>query len=356
MRRALLLAARADFATSPNPMVGAVIVSGGEIIGEGFHARAGEPHAEVLALAHAGERARGAELWVTLEPCCTTGRTGPCTTRVIDAGVARVHLATVDPNPAVAGRGVAELREAGIEVVVGEHREEAERLIDFYSVSIRTGLPFVTLKVATSLDGKVATVGGESKWITGAEARADGHRLRHAHDAILVGSGTVLADDPALSARAGHEDGRQPVRVVVDSQLRVPPSALLVQGRGAPVLIATLVRCDPARRRALQSAGVEIVEFPADGPGVPLRLLLGELSRRGLISVLVEGGPTLLGAMLREGLGNRVVAYLAPIVVGGSGAPSSFGGAGAAWLAEAWRLRWTEAVMVGRDVRLTAEV
>ena len=161
MRRALLLAARADFATSPNPMVGAVIVSGGEIVGEGFHARAGEPHAEVLALAHAGDRARGAELWVTLEPCCTTGRTGPCTTRVIEAGVARVHLATVDPNPAVAGRGVAELRQAGIEVVVGEHRQEAERLIDFYSVWIRTGLPFVTLKVATSLDGKVATVGGE---------------------------------------------------------------------------------------------------------------------------------------------------------------------------------------------------
>jgi len=337
-------------------MVGAVIANGAEIIGEGFHARAGEPHAEVLALAQAGERARGAELWVTLEPCCATGRTGPCTTRVIEAGIARVHVATVDPKPAVNGRGVAELREAGIEVVVGEHREEAERLIDFYSVWARTGLPFITLKLAVSLDGKVATVQGESKWITGAAARADAHRLRHAHDAVLVGRGTVVADDPALSARAGFEDGRQPVRVLLDSRLRVPPSARLIQGGGAPVLIATLVGCDPERRKVLRAAGVELVEFPADGPEVPLRALLAELARRELISVLVEGGPTLLGAMLAEGLGNRVVAYLAPIVLGGSRAPSAIGGTGAARLADAWRLHWTEAAMVGCDVRLTAEV
>ncbi|MGD0038979.1 MAG: bifunctional diaminohydroxyphosphoribosylaminopyrimidine deaminase/5-amino-6-(5-phosphoribosylamino)uracil reductase RibD [Isosphaeraceae bacterium] len=356
MARALELAGRDDFATSPNPMVGAVIVTDGEVVGEGFHHRPGEPHAEVLALNQAGERARGAELWVTLEPCCTNGRTGPCTERVIEAGVARVHVAGIDPNPTVDGRGLAELRSAGIEVLIGEHREEAERLIEYYSVWVRTGLPFVTLKLAISLDGKVATVQGESQWITGAEARADAHRLRHTHDAILVGIGTVLADDPALSARAGFEDGRQPVRVVVDSRLRMPPSARLVQSGGAPVLIATLVGGDPARRRVLQATGAELVEFPAAGPAVPLRALLAELARRGLISLLVEGGPTLLGAMRAEGLGNRVVAYAAPIVLGGTGAPSAIGGAGAGRLADAWRFHWTEAVMVGRDLRLTAEV
>ncbi|MHB1524850.1 MAG: bifunctional diaminohydroxyphosphoribosylaminopyrimidine deaminase/5-amino-6-(5-phosphoribosylamino)uracil reductase RibD [Candidatus Dormibacteria bacterium] len=356
MQRALDLAAQADFATAPNPMVGAVVVSGGEVVGEGFHHRAGEPHAEVLALAQAGERARGAELWVTLEPCCTTGRTGPCTSRVIAAGVARVHVAVVDPNPAVAGAGLGELRAAGVEVVVGERREEAARLIEFYSEWVRTGLPFVTLKLAISLDGKVATAQGESQWITGAEARADGHRLRHAHDAILVGVGTALADDPELSARAGFEGGRQPLRVVVDSNLRLPPSARLLRSAGAPVLIATVAGADPDLRRALEAAGAEVLELPSAGGAVPLRELLVRLAGRGVISLLVEGGPTLLGAMRAEGLGNRVVAYVAPIVLGGSSAPGPFGGAGAARLAAAWRLHWTETAKVGPDLRLTAEV
>ena len=356
MERALALAARADFATAPNPMVGAVVVSGGEIVGEGFHHRAGEPHAEVLALAQAGGRARGAELWVTLEPCCTTGRTGPCTSQVIAAGVARVHVAALDPNPAVSGGGLAELRKAGIEVVVGERREEAERLTEFYSVWVRTGLPFVTLKLAVSLDGKVATAHGESQWITGPEARADGHRLRHAHDAIMVGIGTALADDPELSARAGFESGRQPLRVVADSGLRLPPSARLLSHGRARALIATVLGADPERRRLLEAAGAELVELPADEGRVPLRELLGHLARRGLVSLLVEGGPTLLGAMRAEGLGDRVVAYVAPIVLGGAGAPGPVGGAGAARLAQAWRLRWTETAMVGLDLRLTAEV
>ncbi|NNM96778.1 MAG: bifunctional diaminohydroxyphosphoribosylaminopyrimidine deaminase/5-amino-6-(5-phosphoribosylamino)uracil reductase RibD [Candidatus Dormibacteraeota bacterium] len=357
MRRALSLAARADFATSPNPMVGAVLMNGGEIIGEGFHHRAGEPHAEVIALEQAGERARGAELWVTLEPCCTTGRTGPCTQRVIAAGVARVHVAMVDPNPAVDGAGLADLRRAGIEVVVGERREEAARLIEFYSVWVRTGLPFLTLKLATSLDGKVATAGGDSQWITSAEARADGHRLRHTHDAIMVGAGTVIADDPELSARPGVEAARQPLRVVVDSHLRLDPGARMLRSGDAKAVVATVTGVDGERRSRLEDVGAEVVEFPADGAGrVPLRQLLGWLGSRKLISVLVEGGPTLLGAIQADGLGNRVIAYLAPIIIGGASAPGPFGGDGVARLPQAWRWHWTEAAMVGPDLRLTAEL
>ncbi|HUY53939.1 MAG TPA: bifunctional diaminohydroxyphosphoribosylaminopyrimidine deaminase/5-amino-6-(5-phosphoribosylamino)uracil reductase RibD [Candidatus Nanopelagicaceae bacterium] len=357
MRRALSLAARADFATSPNPMVGAVVVNGGEVVGEGFHHRAGQPHAEVIALEQAGPRARGAELWVSLEPCCTTGRTGPCTRRVIDAGVVRVHVAVVDPNPAVRGAGLEELRRAGIEVVVGERSEEAARLIEFYSVWVRTGLPFLTLKLASSLDGKVATAGGDSQWITSAEARADGHRLRHAHDAIMVGIGTAIADDPELSARPELEHPRQPLRVVLDSRLRLDPGARLLRTGKAKVVVATLTGADGERRRRLETAGAEVVELPADGAGrVPLRELLGRLGGRGIISVLVEGGPTLLGALQAAGLGDRVVAYLAPIIIGGAGAPGPFGGDGVARLEKAWRWHWTEAAKVGPDLRLTAEV
>jgi diaminohydroxyphosphoribosylaminopyrimidine deaminase/5-amino-6-(5-phosphoribosylamino)uracil reductase len=357
MRRALELAARADFATSPNPMVGAVVVRGGEIVGEGYHHRAGEAHAEVLALDQAGPLAHGAELWVTLEPCCTTGRTGPCTSRVIEAGIARVHAATVDPNPAVDGAGLEELRRAGVEVVVGERGLEARRLIEFYSTWVRTGLPFLTLKVATSLDGKVATARGESQWITGAEARLDGHRLRHVHDAIMVGVGTALSDDPQLTARAEPEGGRQPVRVVVDSQLRLDPAARMLRSGAAPVVVAGLTGADAGRRSRLEAAGAEVLGFKANRAGrVPVRELLRHLGERGLLSVLVEGGPTLLGALQADALGNRLVAYLAPIVLGGTTAPGPFGGAGVSRLPRAWRWRWTEAVMVGPDLRLTAEV
>jgi diaminohydroxyphosphoribosylaminopyrimidine deaminase/5-amino-6-(5-phosphoribosylamino)uracil reductase len=356
MGRALELAARADFATSPNPMVGAVVVRDGEIVAEGFHARAGHAHAEVIALDRAGASAQGAELWVTLEPCCTTGRTGPCTERVIDAGIASIHVATVDPNPKVAGAGLARLREAGVQVTVGEREEEARQLIEFYATWVTTGLPYVTVKLAMSLDGKAATSRGESQWITGEQARAEGHLLRHRHDAILVGSGTALADDPVLSARSGWEQGRQPLRVVADGRLRMPPAARMLREGAAPVVVASQLGTDPLRRRELEAAGAELLEVPAEGGRLALQPLLAVLAQRGVTSLLVEGGPTLVGSLLEAGLGNRVVAFVAPLVIGGVEAPSAVGGPGASWLRDAWRLHWTGMEAVGPDIRLTAEV
>ena len=356
MMRALELAALADYETSPNPMVGAVVLNDGAVVGEGYHRRAGEAHAEVVALEQAGERARGAQLWVTLEPCCTTGRTGPCVERILESGVSAVHVAMADPNPSVDGRGIAALRSAGVAVTVGENEAEAAHLIEAYAVWVRTGIPFVTVKVAMSLDGKVATAGGQSQWITSEEARADGHRLRHSHDAIMVGSGTVLRDDPTLTARYGFERGRQPLRVVLDGRLRTPAHAKLFQERSLPVLVATAAPADPVLRKSLEAAGAEVLEFEARGGRPALRSVLRNLGRRDVISVLVEGGPTLLSSLQEERVGNRVVSFIAPAILGGRGAPSPFGGEGVVGLDDAWRLRWTGAVSVGPDLRLTAEV
>ncbi len=356
MPRALELAALADYQTSPNPMVGAVLVNDGEVVGEGYHRRAGEPHAEVVALERAGEQARGAQLWVTLEPCCTTGRTGPCVQRILESGVATVHVATVDPNPAVNGRGIAALRAAGVGVIVGEYEVEASRLIEAYSVWVRTGIPFVTVKVAMSLDGKVATARGESQWITSEESRADGHRLRHIHDAILVGVGTVLRDDPTLTARHGFEAGRQPLRVVLDGQLRIPPQAKMLQDRSSPILVVTVAPADPVVRRSLENAGAEVRELGAPGGRPKLLSVLQHLGTKGVVSVLVEGGPTLLASVQAERLANRIISFVSPAVIGGQSALSPFGGEGSASLGDTWRLRWADAVFVGPDLRLTAEV
>ena len=349
MRRALELAAAAEHRTAPNPMVGAVVVRDGAVVGEGWHQRAGGPHAEVVALEMAGDLARGADLYVTLEPCPTTGRTGPCTERILAAGVRRVHAATLDPNPKVDGRGVARLRGAGVEVVVGEGAAEAIDLIRFYSTWMTTGRPFVTLKLATSLDGKVASAGGESRWITSSEARRAAHQLRSDHDAVMVGVGTVLADDPALTVRH-RPDGRQPIRVVVDSHLRTPPTARVLDQSAARTWIATL--SDQAGELAPQ----DLIPVPARQGRVCLEALLDELGRRQITSVLVEGGPTLVGALVAQRLADRVVLFVAPLVLGGRGALSAVGGAGARTLDQGWRLRWGKVERVGPDLRLEAEV
>ncbi len=355
MARALTLAVRADFETSPNPMVGAVVVNHGAVVGEGYHRRAGMAHAEVVALERAGEAARGSELWVSLEPCCTTGRTGPCTERIIGAGITRVHVAVLDPNPQVSGRGVEELRRAGLEVDTGEREAEALRLIEHYAVWVTTGLPFITLKIAMSVDGRIATSGGESQWITSAEARAEGHRLRHSHDAILVGSQTVISDDPALTARFRQEGGRQPYRVVVDGRLRTPPHSRLLAPPGGPALIFTTSGSggDP---RPLEAAGARVVEVSGLRGRPSIRAVLSRLAEMGLTSVLVEGGPTVLASLQAERLGNRLVAFVAPTVLGGRAAPGPFGGRGAARLADGWGWRFVEAARVGPDLRITAEV
>ena len=350
MAEALALAQSCDYSTSPNPMVGAVVLRNGVVVGRGRTAPAGGPHAEVTALAEAGEGARGATLVVSLEPCAHHGRTPPCADLVAASGVTRCVVAMLDPNARVAGGGVALLRRAGIEVTVGVGAEEARRLNDFYLRWVTAGLPFVTVKFAASLDGRIATAGGESRWITGEAARRLGHVLRHRHDAILVGAGTVLADDPELSARLDGATARQPLRVVLDSRLRVPPTARAVSGDPGRVLIATTEAAPAASRRALETAGVRVVIFPPSDGRVPLRDVLALLAAEERISVLVEGGATIHGAVFDQGLADKVVAFLAPRIVGGERAPAAVGGRGAAQLAAATPLSEVTVERAGADI------
>ncbi|HUY08810.1 MAG TPA: bifunctional diaminohydroxyphosphoribosylaminopyrimidine deaminase/5-amino-6-(5-phosphoribosylamino)uracil reductase RibD [Candidatus Dormibacteraeota bacterium] len=356
MRRALELAKSGQGRTSPNPRVGAVLTRDGQVVGEGRHQRAGAAHAEVAALDQAGELARGATLWVTLEPCCHTGRTGPCTERLLAAGVAEVHVATLDPNPKVRGGGVAQLRAAGVSVSVGEHEAEATQLIREFAVWIVQGRPSVTLKFAMSLDGKVATALGESQWISSEPSRARAHLLRGEHDAVMVGSGTVLVDDPRLTARELPAGAHQPLRVIVDSRLRTPPSARIFSTPGGPILVATTDGRDAGREAALTAAGAEVLTLPAVDGRVPLSDLLQRLGERQVTSLLVEGGPVLLGSFWEQRLGDRIAAFVAPILVGGAGAPGPLGGLGAPTLERSWRVRGLRAEPVGPDLLLTAEV
>jgi diaminohydroxyphosphoribosylaminopyrimidine deaminase/5-amino-6-(5-phosphoribosylamino)uracil reductase len=352
MDMALAHAALAAHATSPNPMVGAVVARDGEVIAAGHHARTGEAHAEVNALLAAGEAAAGADLFVTLEPCTVHGRTPPCVDAVIAAGPRRVVVAMIDPNPAVAGRGVAALEAAGMVVEVGLRRAQAERLNRFYITHMRTGLPFVTAKFAASLDGRIATRTGESQWISSPAAREFAHRLRHRHDAVLVGATTVVRDDPALTVRL---DGavRRPLRVVVDSTLRIPPSARLFEPGGGQVLIATTERAAGDRVAAFEQVGAEVLMLPERGGRVDLAALLRALGKRGVISVLVEGGGEVLGSLLDAHLADAVVAVLAPKLIGGKGAPGAIGGEGVASLADAVQLSDLEVEWLGGDLIVT---
>jgi diaminohydroxyphosphoribosylaminopyrimidine deaminase/5-amino-6-(5-phosphoribosylamino)uracil reductase len=356
MVRALELAARGRYRTSPNPPVGAVLIRAGEVVGEGYHAAAGRAHAEAVALDQAGDLARGATLWVTLEPCCSRGRTGPCTERLLAAGVTEVRAATLDPNPTVSGRGVAQLRAAGVTVTVGEGEAAARELIREFSIWVTSGRPLVTLKFAMSLDGKVATATGESQWITSEPSRTRAHRLRREHDAVMVGSGTVLVDNPRLSARDLPQGSPQPLRVIVDGRLRTPPGSRILHSPGGPVVVATVAGTDPGRQQALRQAGAEVLILPDADGRVSLPDLLQALGARQVTSLLVEGGPTLLGSFGKERLGDRIAAFVAPLVVGGNGAPGPFGGAGATSLGGSWRVQGMRAEPIGPDLLLTAEV
>jgi diaminohydroxyphosphoribosylaminopyrimidine deaminase/5-amino-6-(5-phosphoribosylamino)uracil reductase len=311
MARALRLAERGLFTTTPNPRVGCVIVKGEQVLGEGWHIRAGEAHAEVHALRAAGSHARGATAYVTLEPCSHHGRTPPCADALIDAGVARVVAAMRDPNPQVSGAGIHLLTLAGIQAEVGLLEAEARELNIGFIARMSRGRPWLRVKTASSLDGKTALSNGESKWITGSAARADVQSLRARACAILTGVGTVLADDPRMNVR-DLDTQRQPLKVIVDSRLNTPPTAQILHG-GALIACA---EADPARRAALEAAGAEVLCLPGPRGRVGLSALCGELARRGLNEIHVEAGATLNGALLDAGLVDEWIAYLAPLVMG----------------------------------------
>jgi diaminohydroxyphosphoribosylaminopyrimidine deaminase/5-amino-6-(5-phosphoribosylamino)uracil reductase len=357
MRRALELAERGWGRVSPNPLVGAVVMRGDDVVGEGWHEGPGSDHAEVMALRAAGDRARGATVVCTLEPCDHFGRTPPCTRALIDAGVACVVVASTDPNLDGEAPGLRELRNAGIETQVGPLGFDARRLNEAFERHVTSGVPFVTLKMAASLDGKTAAHDGSSRWITGADARADVQRLRAGADAILVGAGTAVVDRPALTLRdPRYADARPPVRVVVDSRGRLDPVGPLFEG-GAPTLVATTEGAASARRDAWRRAGADVVLLDRGrGGGVSLGSLLSELGKRDIQGLLVEGGATLAWGLVRDRLVDKIVMYLAPIVIGGQGAPGVIGGEGFAPVAEALRASFDSVQRLGPDLRLEAYV
>ena len=336
MHEALTLAAQARGRTSPNPMVGSVVVKDGRVVGRGYHVRAGTSHGEVVALEDASGQAHGATLYVTLEPCCYYGRTPPCTKAIIAAGIRRVVAAMRDPNPLVSGKGLEELRQAGIEVKLPVLEAEAAALNEVFIKYITTKRPFVLLKVAASLDGKIATVTGESRWITNERSRLLVHQLRDQVDAVMVGINTVLRDDPLLTTRLPGGGGRDPMRIIVDSRLRLPCEArVLTASTAACTLIATTAEAPREKRLQLEAAGAKVLVVEGDGPGVPLGSLMEQLGTMQVSSILLEGGGELHSSALRVGIVDKVLYFLAPKLIGGRSAPPAIGGAGFARLEEA---------------------
>lgn len=349
MRRALALAELGRGRTSPNPIVGAVLVVGDELVGEGWHHAPGQPHAEIEALIAAGDRARGATLYCTLEPCCHTGRTGPCTEALIAAGVAKVVYAVDDPDPLVSGGGAAALRAAGVAVESGLLADEVGRALEAYLHHRRTGRPLVTAKWAMTLDGKLATASGDSRWVSGDAALKLVHELRNQVDAVLVGAGTVSVDNPSLTCRREGEC-HHPIRVVADSRGRTPARAKVYTDGLAPTWLAVVQGCAPKSR-----PGAEIIELPEVDGELDLRALLDELGRRGVVEVLSEAGGRLNGSLLREGLVNKVMAVVAPKMVGGSG-PSPWDGDGLGSMAGALKLDDLDIQRVGDEVVIRGRV
>lgn len=414
MQLALQYASFGKGRTSPNPLVGAVIVKDGRIVGTGWHRKAGTPHAEIHALNMAGDLAKGATIYVTLEPCAHEGRTGPCAEALVKAGIARAVVAAIDPNPEVSGKGIDILKKAGIDVTVGVCEGEAKRLMEVFLKWIATGRPFTVWKAAMSLDGKIATSGGESQWITGDEARAFGHGLRDEYDAIMIGIGTVLADDPSLTTRMNEgvqkplaegrwvaaaladknitPAGHSPVRIIVDSLARTPLDSKVVTDGKAATIIAVSPKAPSQRIAALRQAGVEVLMVPQDSQNsknpkaskasgfaespesleasesaeiseetagkvnlTRLMEMLGDKSR-GITSVLVEGGGTLAFSLLKAGLVDKVHAFVSPLLLGGQEAKGALGGAGFSHLAEAPRLKDVTTEFLGRDIHITGYI
>jgi len=350
MRVALRLAEKARGRTSPNPMVGALVVKGGTIISRGYHRKAGDTHAEAAALKKAGRTARGATLYVTLEPCSHTNkRTPPCIPLVLQSKVKRVVISMIDPNPHVSGGGVKSLRKAGIEVVTGVLEAEAKKLNEAYIKHITFGMPFVTLKIAQTLDGRIATASGESKWITGERARAEGHRLRNSNDAILVGVNTILKDDPSLTARI--PGGRDPIRVIADSRLRTPLNAkIITQRSSAKTCIATLDTMPKGKLVGLLDAGAEILLARGREGRVDLKYLMKMLGSFGITSVLIEGGAEVNASALKSGIVDKVVMFIAPKLLTGRDSLCAVGGKSPAKLERSVMLHDVTSRFVGSDL------
>jgi len=354
MSRALALAAEGLGRTFPNPPVGAVLVRRGRVIGEGFHRRAGKPHAEVEALRTVRGSARGATLYVTLEPCTHFGRTPPCVDALLPLGLARAVVAMPDPNPRVRGRGIARLRRAGVPVTVGVGADEARRLTEGYAFRLRHGRPLVTLKLAATLDGRIAAAGGDARWITGPAARRLAHALRDVSDAVVVGAATVRQDDPRLTCRL--RGGHDPIRIVVAGpRLALPPRSRILAHGGPPTWVIAPAGASRARVGALVRRGVEVVLVPGRGRRIPFATVARALGERGLTSVLLEGGGTIAAEALRARVVDRLVLFLAPVLLGGAGVPA-IGPLGVRRVADGIAIDRPEVAWVGDDLVLEGRV
>lgn len=351
MWMALDLARQGRGRTNPNPMVGAVLVKDGEVIGSGYHQFAGGPHAEVIALRMAGEKAKGASLYVNLEPCAHHGRTAPCAEALIKAGVRDVIAAIGDPNPQVSGKGFQRLQEAGIRIKTGILEEKARRLNEVFLKYIVTQMPFVMLKTAMTLDGKIATRTGESRWITGEKSRQFVHRLRDQCDAVMVGIGTVLCDNPRLTTRLAEGGGKDALKVVVDTSARLPLEARVINpGLRNKLYLATTDTASPEKIRALREKGVEVAILPSSEGHVDLKVLLRRLGERKISSVLVEGGGTLNYSLLEAGVVDKLFIFIAPLILGGRNSPTPFAGEGVDSISRSWQVEQTEIKQFDRDI------
>ena len=350
MRMALDLARKGEGETNPNPLVGAIVVRNGEVVGQGYHHSFGGPHAEVFALNEAGDAARGATLYVTLEPCSHHGKTPPCTERIIEANIARVIIACRDPNPLVNGHGIERMRAAGIEVKEGVLEEEARRANEIFFKFITTGRPFVQLKLAESLDGKIATRTGDAKWISGADSRTEVHRLRRRFAAVLVGVETVIADDPRLTVR--HVEGKNPLRIVLDGRGRIPLEATLLRGEEGSTIVVTATM-EGEKEEALISLGTKVWRFPEEGGCVDLSAFLQRLGEEKIDSLLVEGGGETAAAFLEADLIDKVAFFIAPILIGGRDAIPAIGGVGAESVAGGGHVHDIEIERIGEDLLVT---
>ncbi len=358
MKRALHLAAQGLGFTSPNPAVGAVIVKNGKIVGRGYHKKAGAAHAEIVAIQQAGNKARDATLYVTLEPCNHFGRTPPCSPAIVRAGIKRVFYAIPDSHYHARNRGAKYLQQHGLEVIQGPCTDEARHLNRFFFHRIQSGRPYVIAKFATSLDGKIATSNGESQWITGSRARQEAHYLRRITDAVLVGSGTVLADNPSLTSRKNNKVIKCPLRIVLDSLGQLPTNLTLFTDKYADkTILATTIQLQQPKMSHFRDKGTDVVDFGMNSSGmVNLPAVLNYLGTKGINSLLVEGGSRVLGAFAEQNLIDEVWGFLAPMVIGGEKAPGPFGGEGAPRLSEVLRLKPFQIKRLGQDILLTAAV